>query len=68
MKKILMLILAVCFFSVGVGPVFAASDRCVVKETKGKTVVLECRKNGGNFEVEDRVKIKTSRSKQIEGC
>lgn len=47
---------------------FAASDKCVVKETKGKTVVLECRKSSDNFKVNDRVKVKSTRSNQIEGC
>lgn len=65
MTKIVVVFLAM---SLTYAQAFAASDRCVVKESAGRTVVLECNKKAGNFKVDDRVKVKTAKRKPIEGC
>ena len=47
---------------------FSASNRCVVKRSEGKTLILECRDHTDNFKKGSSVKIKTDRKAQIEGC
>ena len=47
---------------------FSASNRCEVKRSEGKTLILECRDNTDNFKKGSSVKIKTDRKALIEGC
>jgi hypothetical protein len=47
---------------------FSASNRCVVKGSEGKTLILECRDYTDNFKKGSSVKIKTDRKAQVEGC
>lgn len=65
MKKILSVFLFVQLSFIGVQSVFSASDRCVVTQTQGNTVVLECSKKIGNFNVDDKVKVKSVRIKNV---
>jgi len=68
MKKIMIvaLVLQVLFTSAPFA--FSASDKCVVRETKGSVVVLECTKKSRNFKLNDTVKVKSIRKTNVEGC
>lgn len=68
MKKVISLLTLLLCISFGTMDVFGASDKCVVKESNGQTVVLECNKKSGNFKIDDKVKVKTVRTKRVEGC
>ena len=67
MKKILAVSLLAQLLFTGVPSIFGASDRCVVTKTEGNTVVLKCSKQFGNFKVNDKVKVKSNRTKKIDG-
>ena len=49
-------------------PLLAASNRCVVKESEGTVLVIECQKEVERFPEGTKIKIKTDRVKQVEGC
>lgn len=68
MKKLITAALLLQLLIVGVPTVFSASDKCVVKETQGNTVVLECTKKSKNFKANDTVKVKSMRKASVEGC
>ncbi len=63
MKKMQVIFVVLAIISYAAANVYGASDRCVVKESRGQTVVLECNKKSGNFKVNDKVKVKTARTK-----
>ena len=67
MKKILFVFLVAQLLFTGAQSGFSASDRCVVTKTQGSTVVLECSKKSENFRVDDKVKVKSVRTKNVEG-
>ena len=50
------------------GLVIAASDRCVVEKSEGKTLVITCRKDTNGFKPGTEIKIKSSRKAALEGC
>ena len=58
-------IISIAFAS---GLVIAASDRCVVEKSEGKTLVITCRKDTKGFKPGSEIKIKTSRKAALEGC
>ncbi|THB71299.1 MAG: hypothetical protein D6B25_18980 [Desulfobulbaceae bacterium] len=66
MKKIITLVtLLSLVFPVSL---IAASNRCVVKESEGKVLVIECQKEVERFPKGTKIKIKTDRVKSVEGC
>lgn len=68
MKKLLwmvgaaLLVLTLCSVSSG------ASDKCKVVQAKNNKLVLECAKETGEFQVNDKIKIKSVKRKSVEGC
>ena len=67
--KIMMILAFVAGLSLSGHCVLAASDRCVVKESEGNILVLECRGETDKFAPGSNVKIKTDkRSAPVEGC
>ena len=69
MKKVAgpaILIVCVALFS---GGAYGASNKCRVVEAEEKKLVLECERDTSQFEVGDKVKIKSMRkSGAVEGC
>lgn len=67
MKKLLwmvgtaLLILTLCSVS------YAASDKCRVVEAENNQLILECAKKTGDFQVNDKIKIKSVKRKSVEG-
>lgn len=48
---------------------FAASNKCRVVELDEKKLVLECERSNGQFEIGDKVKIKSvKKGAAVEGC
>ncbi len=68
MKKTMIVTLVLQVLLTSAPAAFSASDKCVVRETKGRTVILECTKKSKNFNVSDTVKVKSMRKKTVEGC
>lgn len=68
MKKIISFLIGAQLLLIPISSAFSASDKCEVKQVKGSSVVLECGKKSGNFKVKDKVKIKSMRTKSVEGC
>ena len=66
MKKLLcmagaaLLVLTVSSFSYG------ASDKCKVVQAKNNKLVLECAKETGKFQVNDKIKIKSVKPQSVE--
>ncbi len=46
----------------------AASDKCVVVNSEGKMLTLECKKSTNSFQEGTEIKIKSSRKPAVEGC
>ena len=69
MKKVtgpVIFILCAVLFS---GGAYGASNKCRVVEAEEKKLVLECERDTSQFEVGDKVKIKSMRkSEAVEGC
>ncbi len=68
MKKLTSALLALAFVVTSTGTVLAASGKCTVTAIEGEKVVLDCGNKAEKFKVGDDVKIKSSKSKAIEGC
>ena len=70
MKSIIVItILSLFILTAGASALMAASDRCVVVETEGKRIVLECRKETSKFREGTGVKIKSDKNgAAVEGC
>ena len=68
MRKLISLLIVAQLLLIAVPSAFSASDKCEVKKVKGSSIVLECGKKTKNFTVGDKVKIKSMRSKSVEGC
>lgn len=56
-----LLVFTICFVS------SAATDKCTVVEVGNNQMVLKCAKKTGDFQVDDRIKIKSVKPKSVEG-
>lgn len=67
--SIIISLLAIFLLSTGISAAMAASDKCVVVESSGKRIVLECRKETAKFREGTGVKIKSdNKGAAVEGC
>lgn len=68
MKKLTSALLTIAFIISTAGPTLAASGKCTVVGVEENKVILDCGDKADKFPVGSEVKVKTSRSKAIEGC
>ena len=61
----MVLVVLQCLF---ISMAMAASDKCVVVETDGNHLTLECKKETNGFQPGMEVKIKSVRRAAVEGC
>lgn len=68
MKKILAtLSLMLCVFVIATSS-YGASAKCKIVEVEGENLILDCGKSSEKFAAGNKIKIKTVKTKQIEGC
>ena len=68
MKKNLSVLGAVLLVCMGIQNAMAASGKCTIVKIEGKQMVLECKKDLGQFSEGDNIKIKSAKKSSIEGC
>lgn len=68
MKKLTSALLAIAFVITSAGSVFAASSKCTVTAIEENKVILDCGSKADKFDVGSQVKIKSVKTKAIEGC
>lgn len=68
MKKILIILAAVQLVLVLSIWSFGASDKCTVVRAEDNKLILECSKKTERFQINDKIKIKSMKKKNIEGC
>ena len=67
--KYITTVLTITLIALFTGVGMAASDRCIVEKSEGRTLVITCKKDTGSFKPGSEIKIKTSRKKAaLEGC
>jgi len=68
MKHLLRILMASTIVMAFATGSFAASAKCTVVENAGHRLVLDCGDRGGAFTKGTKIKLKTEKIKQIEGC
>jgi hypothetical protein len=68
MKKVLIILAAVQLVLVLSIWSFGASDKCTVVRAQDNKLILECSKKTERFQINDKIKIKSMKKKNIEGC
>lgn len=68
MKKILIIAAVVQAGVLLAAHSYGASDNCTVVKTEKNQLILNCGKKADQFQVNDKIKIKSMRKKSIEGC
>ena len=63
MKQILVMIAVLLFATTSYG----ASDKCTVVKTENNQLILDCGKKADQFQVNDKIKIKSVKQKSAEG-
>ena len=67
MKKIVSILAAVQLIFIMSSWSFAASDKCTVVRAENNKLILECNKKTESFQINDKIKIKSMKKKNIEG-
>jgi hypothetical protein len=68
MKQLLATILVSALFVCTATTSFAASAKCTVVEISGDHLVIDCGEKGKKFGEGTKIKIKTVKVAQVEGC
>ncbi len=68
MKKMFVIISLSIYLSITATVSFAASAKCEVVETKDNLLLIDCGKKTKKFAPGSKIKIKSVKEKQIEGC
>lgn len=68
MRNVIIAVLVIFNLMLTGAPVFAASAKCEIVSVEGDILVLDCGKRAAKFEAGKKVKIKTVKKRQVEGC
>ncbi len=47
---------------------YAASAKCTIEKIEGETLVLDCGQKAEKFKAGEKIKIKSHKKQQMEGC